>query len=192
MFWRDPESLAESQPRPPLPLIAPTEGVPTSPLPRTPQWPWRAPGPGRQRSSQTGARAGPAGAGVGTGLRSALMGAPTLLFPLPPPRSQSPCSSRDSVPPPLLHPTSQVPESHSGDLALPPPSGGHWPEFLLTRSPWVMQKRQRGCRPAGGGSPLPVHTTLPRKMVLPLARAQVGGPLTWPQSSDVQVLQDHA
>ena len=76
-----------------------------------------------------------------------MRGAPALLLPFPSrgPRLPKLIQGRRA---PNPHPISQVPGSHWGP-GLPPPSGGHRPEFLLTQSQRVMEKRQLGL--GGGG-----------------------------------------
>lgn len=86
LFWRD-QSFG-SEPTPAFPFVSFLQGGGwgaggLSPLPPTPQWFWCARGPGRQRSSRTGARRGPDRGGVGTGHRVTPWGELEPFLPLP-------------------------------------------------------------------------------------------------------------
>lgn len=86
LFWRD-RSFG-SEPTPAFPFVSFLQGGGwgaggLSPLPPTPQWFWCARGPGRQRSSRTGARRGPDRGGVGTGHRVTPWGELEPFLPLP-------------------------------------------------------------------------------------------------------------
>lgn len=179
LFWGDPGS--ESAPA--LPSLPFLQGRPSlSPLPQSPQWLWCVHGPGRQQSLQSGARRGPARR-VSTGHTACPHGVGPLLVPL---RAQGweaeGISSRDSTAA-SPHPPHPSPQSLCHSLGTQPASsprlslqGRHSSESPLTQLRWRDGEKADGAERqggVGGGGLVPARTTLPRKMVLPVARVQV-------------------